>query len=284
MLGQRVASAVVGVPIILGVVALGGVGYAIALAFVLGIAALEYYAAVAPSFNPLAAETETKPRPGLALLLGQRPLGYLGAAFVALLVAAAHNGSDWWTGTLALAIFVTFLWLIGRGQVAAALQDWLIALGGVLYIGFLGSHLVLLRGLEDGRDWTMLAVFATFSADTAAYFVGRALGRRPLAPHISRGKTVEGSVGGFVAGALAVILLNWALGLRLSVGAIVPLALLLPLAAAAGDLGESLVKRGAGVKDASALVPGHGGFLDRLDSILFTTVLVYYYVVWAILP
>lgn len=284
MLGQRAASAAVGVPIILGVVALGGVGYAIALAFVLSIAALEYYAAVAPAANPVAAESETKTRPGLALLLGQRPLGYLGAALVALLVAAAHNGSDWWTATLALAIFVTFLWLIGRGQVAAALQEWLIALGGVLYIGFLGSHLVFLRGLENGRDWTMLAVFATFSADTAAYFVGRALGRRPLALHISRGKTVEGSLGGFVAGALAVVLLNWALGLRLSVGAIVPLALLLPLAAAVGDLGESLVKRGAGIKDASALVPGHGGFLDRLDSILFTTVLVYYYVVWVILP
>ncbi len=86
-------------------------------------------------------------------------------------------------------------------------------MGGVLYLGWLGSHLVLLRDLGDGRDWVYLAVFSTFACDTSAYFVGRAIGRHRLAPAISPGKTVEGSVAGLVFGAAAVILLNYFLGL-----------------------------------------------------------------------
>jgi len=289
MLAQRIATTIVGVPLILGLIALGGVGYAIALAFILSTAALEFYAAVShrPLTNSAVAEGEAEAEDQTAaagLFFGQRPLAYLGAGFVALLVAAAHNGSDWWTGALALMMFSAFLWLAWRGEVTAALQDWLVVLGGILYVGFLGSHLIFLRDLENGRDWTMLAIFATFAADTAAYFVGRAFGQKPLAPHISRGKTVEGTLGGFIAGALGVVFLNWVLGVRLDAAAILPLAILLPLTAAVGDLGESLVKRGAGIKDASVLVPGHGGLLDRLDSLLFTTVLVYYYVLWVVIP
>jgi phosphatidate cytidylyltransferase len=94
---------------------------------------------------------------------------------------------------------------------------------------------------------------------------------------------VEGSLGGLLAGALGDVLLNWVTWLRIDVGQVIGLALLLPLAALLGDLGESLVKRGAHVKDASAMVPGHGGFLDRLDSILFTVPLVYYYAIWVAL-
>lgn len=275
----RVASALIGVPVILAVIALGGFGFTIALGFVLVIATLEFYSLVAPAANPAVAELAPA---GLKRLFQQQPLGIIGAAFVALLVAAAHNGVDWWTGALALLVAVAFLWLVFRGQVEAALSDWLWATGGVLYVGFLGSHLVFLRALDDGRDWVILAVFATFATDTSAYFVGRFLGRTRLAPQISPGKTVEGSLGGLLAGALMVVLLNWSLGLRVDVGQIAPLAILLPVAAEVGDLAESLVKRGAGVKDAGVLIPGHGGFLDRLDSVLFTGVLVYYYVLWVV--
>ncbi|MFQ6019208.1 MAG: phosphatidate cytidylyltransferase [Dehalococcoidia bacterium] len=286
MLPQRVASAVVGVPVIIGIILLGGIGYSVALAFVLAVAALEFFAfLISPDSEPT-----TSPRPlasplsALERLLGQRPLGYIGAAFVALLVAAAHNGADWWTGALALAVAVTFLWLIWQGDTASGLRDWLTVVTGIVYIGFLGSHLVFLRALEGGRDWTLIAVFATFAADSAAYFVGHAFGRTKLAPRISPGKTVEGSIGGLLSGALAVLLLNWALDAGMDMGEAVPLALLLPIAATVGDLGESLMKRGAGVKDASAIVPGHGGFLDRLDSLLLSTVLVYYYLIWVVLP
>jgi phosphatidate cytidylyltransferase len=152
----------------------------------------------------------------------------------------------------------------------------------VAYVGLLGTHLIFLRDLHNGRDWVLLALFATFATDTAAYFVGKAIGERRLARHISPGKTVEGTAGGLICGALAVIALNWLLGLRIEADQVLGLALLLPLVAVIGDLGESLLKRGAGVKDASGLVPGHGGFLDRLDSILFCVPLLYYYILWVV--
>jgi phosphatidate cytidylyltransferase len=94
---------------------------------------------------------------------------------------------------------------------------------------------------------------------------------------------VEGSVAGLVFGAAAVILLNYFLGLRLEASLIIPLALLLPLAAQIGDLAESKLKRSMEIKDASQLVPGHGGLMDRLDSVLLTTIVVYYYVRWVVL-
>jgi phosphatidate cytidylyltransferase len=175
-------------------------------------------------------------------------------------------------------IFVTL-----AGDPSTGLQRWLWVVGGVLYLGWLGSHLVLLREAPDGRDWVLLALFTTFTTDTSSYFVGRALGRRPLASRISPGKTVEGAVGGLLFGLAAALLLNYFLGLRLEAALIVPVAVLLPLAAELGDLAESLLKRGMQVKDASPLIPGHGGLMDRLDSLIFTGVVLYYYLLW-ILP
>ncbi|MEE8346094.1 MAG: phosphatidate cytidylyltransferase, partial [Dehalococcoidia bacterium] len=154
--------------------------------------------------------------------------------------------------------------------------------GGLLYVGFLGSHLIFLRDAPNGSDWVLLVLLATFATDTAAYIVGRLIGRTKISPAISPGKTLEGSLGGLVAGAAAVLVLNWALDA--GAGAeIVLLALLLPVFAQFGDLAESLIKRGGGVKDASRVIPGHGGFLDRLDSLLFTVPLVYYFLTWVIL-
>ena len=280
MLPQRVANAVIGVPAIIAVIWAGGAWFSVVLGIVLFIAALEFYAAVAPApanatlvENPLAAISPVR----LPRLLNQRPLGLMGAAFTALLVAAAHHGDDWWAGALALAAVVPFLWLILRGDRERALPDWLHTVGGVVYIGWLGSHLVFLRHLDNGRDWAYLALFATFANDTSAYFVGRAFGRTKLVPRISPGKTVEGSLGGILFGALSLVLLNYALDLGVDIWPLIPLAVLVPVAAQLGDLAESLIKRGAGVKDASVLVPGHGGVLDRLDSVLFVVPLVYYY-------
>jgi len=286
MLPQRVATAIIGVPAILAVIWAGGAWFSVVLGILLFIAALEFYAAVAPAptnatlvENPLAAISPVR----LPRLLNQQPLGLMGAAFVALLVAAAHHGGDWWAGTLALAAVLPFLWLILHGDTERALPDWLHTVGGVLYIGWLGSHLVLLRQLDNGQDWVYLTVFATFANDTSAYFVGRAIGRTKLIPRISPGKTVEGSLGGILFGALGLVLLNWALGLRVDAWPLIPLAVLVPVAAQLGDLAESLVKRGAGVKDAGAVLPGHGGLLDRLDSVLFVVPVVYYYALWVIL-
>jgi len=287
MLLQRVATSIIGVPVIVALIWLGGTWYSVAVAFFLVVAALEFYAAVAPasSANPTLAENPLAALSPLRLprLLNQRPLGLMGVAFVALLVAGAHNGGDWWAGAMALAAVLPLLWLTLTGDVDRALGDWLWTVGGVVYIGWLGSHLEFLRHLSNGRDWVFLAVFATFANDTSAYLVGHALGRTKLVPHISPGKTVEGSLGGLLFGALGLVVLNYALGLRLDAAAIVPLAFLVPLAAQLGDLAESLIKRGAHVKDASVVVPGHGGVLDRLDSVLFVVPVVYYYAIWVVL-
>lgn len=286
MLLQRVVTSVVGVPVIILLIWAGGAWYSVALGFFLVVAALEFYAAVSPTptnptllENPLAAVSPLRvPR-----LLNQRPLSLIGVASIILLVAGAHHGFDWWAGALALAAFLPFLWLILHTEPESALLDWLRTVGAVLYIGWLGTHLVPLRQLGSDGDWVFLAVFATFANDTGAYFVGRAVGRTKLTPHISPGKTVEGSLGGLFFGALGVVLLNYALGLRVDIWPLIPLCVLAPLAAQLGDLAESLVKRGARVKDASVLVPGHGGILDRLDSILFVVPVVYYYTRFVIL-
>jgi phosphatidate cytidylyltransferase len=286
MLPLRVATALVGVPVVIALICWGDAGYSVAVGVILAVAALEFYAAVAPAStnpslteNPLAALAR---RP-LPRLLNQRPLGLLGAALVALLVAGAHHGADWWTGALALAAVLPSLWLIARGETERGLNDWLVVVGGVLYVGWLGSYLIPLRQLDEDGQWVFLAVFAAFANDTGAYFVGMALGRTPLAPRISPSKTVEGSLGGLICGAVAVPALSYALGLDIDAALLIPLAVLVPVAAQLGDLAESLLKRSAGVKDAGVLVPGHGGVLDRLDSLLFVVPMVYYYALWVIL-
>jgi phosphatidate cytidylyltransferase len=281
MLLLRVLTAVVGIPVIIAVTLIGGVLFAAVAAAILALAVLEFYAATDP-------ETETtsprqpRLRRSTPSLFGQRLPAFAGAAAVAVLVAGAYEGLDELTGALALSVAAVFLLLIVQGDPQAGLRDWVWALGGVAYVGFLGAHLVLLRELTDDGEWVFVAVFATFAADTAAYFVGRAIGSRQITPAISAGKTLEGSVAGFIAGVPAVFGLVWLTGLDVGELKLAPLALLLPLVAIVGDLAESLIKRGAGIKDASELVPGHGGLLDRLDSLLFTVPLVYYFVIWVL--
>jgi len=272
MLPQRVAVSIVGIPVVIALTLLGGPAFTVVAALVLVIAALEFYAATDPSST--AGQSRT--------LRDQRLPGLIGAAGVALLVAAADNGFDWWARALTLLVILPFLPPILRGETTTGLRDWLWALGGLIYLGFLGSHFVFLRDAPNGRDWVLLALLATFATDTSSYFVGQLVGRTKITPAISPGKTLEGSLAGFAGGVAAVLVLNWALDA--GAGAeIIPLALLLPLVAQLGDLAESLIKRGAGVKDASRFIPGHGGFLDRLDSLLFTIPLVYYYLTWVVL-
>ena len=145
----------------------------------------------------------------------------------------------------------------------------------LLYCGALPATLVLTRDVDAGREWVYLGLLSTFAVDTGAYTTGKVIGRHRMAPRISPGKTWEGAVGGYVAGAGACLALNRVLDTGVSTATLLPLAMALPLAAQAGDLFESWMKRRMGVKDASGLLPGHGGFLDRLDSVLFVMPLVY---------
>lgn len=281
MLLQRLVTAAVGLPVVIAVVLAGGALYAAVVALILAVATLEFAAAAAPTLSQRGL-ARAEIRPAFQRLLAQQPLAYVAVGLVGLMAAAAYNGADWWAGSLVLGVFLALLWLIITAEREAVLDDWLWVVGALAYIGFLGTHLVLLREVDNGRDWVLLALLSTFATDTAAYFCGKTFGRHKLAPRTSPGKTVEGTIGGLIAGALMLVFFNWALGVDMGAAEVAGLALLLPIVAVIGDLGESLLKRGAGIKDASALVPGHGGFLDRLDSVLFCIPLVYYYLLWVV--
>jgi phosphatidate cytidylyltransferase len=151
---------------------------------------------------------------------------------------------------------------------------------GVLYIPFLGSHLIALRtGFEPALSAHLLSFFflVLMGADAGAYYTGRALGKHKLAPTISPGKTWEGVVGGIVAALAMGALAHFWFFRELPLKFILPLAVVMTVLGIFGDLAESALKRGAGAKDAAKLLPGHGGLLDRLDSLLFNAPLLYYF-------
>jgi phosphatidate cytidylyltransferase len=147
-----------------------------------------------------------------------------------------------------------------------------------LYIGLTLSCLLLTRALPDGEFLVFFVVLVTWAGDTGAYILGKTMGRRPLAPVISPKKTVEGFLGGIIlALVVAVVSRLWFLPSVTLMDAAV-LAILLTSAGLLGDLAESAVKRSVNQKDSGSLIPGHGGMLDRLDSLLFTAPCFYYYV------
>ena len=155
--------------------------------------------------------------------------------------------------------------------------EWAWTLAGVFLIGWTLRHAVLLRGQEDGREWLLTAVILTFAIDTGAYALGKALGRRKLAPTISPSKTWEGAIGAMLVGAGAAVAITKGFDLDIHVWQSVVLGLLVGFFAQVGDLAESMLKRAADAKDAGSLIPGHGGILDRLDSLIPAIVVVYYF-------
>jgi phosphatidate cytidylyltransferase len=151
---------------------------------------------------------------------------------------------------------------------------------GVLYVVLLGGHLVALRtGFEERLSAHLLSFFflVLMGADTGAYYVGRAIGKHKLAPNISPGKTWEGVAGGLAAALALAVLAHFWFFKELPLKWALPLAAVMAALGILGDLTESALKRGAGAKDAAKLLPGHGGALDRLDSLLFNAPLVYYF-------
>ncbi len=187
-----------------------------------------------------------------------------------------------WPGLLPLVISlaVAGLLVVGLARARAPGPFWGSAaqtLLGVLYIGWLLGHAIWLRDLPRGVAYVFLLVWVTWWGETAAYFVGGAIGRRKLSPTLSPGKTVEGAVAQLLISiAAALVAAAWflpALGVRhaATIGA------LLGVVGQVGDLTESALKRAARAKDAGFLIPGHGGLLDRLDSLLFNVPALYYY-------
>ena len=153
---------------------------------------------------------------------------------------------------------------------------------GVLYIALLGTHLVLIRtGFEPQLSAHLLSFFflVLMGSDSGAYYVGRAIGKHKLAPSISPGKTWEGVAGGIAAALGMAVLAHYWFFRELPLKWILPLALTMSIVGIFGDLVESALKRSASAKDAANILPGHGGLLDRLDSLLFNAPLLYYFAI-----
>lgn len=151
---------------------------------------------------------------------------------------------------------------------------------GVLYVVLLGGHLVALRMLENQQLAAHLLFFfflIIMGSDTGAYYTGRAFGRHKLAPGVSPGKTWEGAVGGMLASLLMAVAAHYWFFPELSLKAALPLAAVMNVFGVIGDLTESALKRGTGAKDTAQILPGHGGLLDRLDSLLFNAPVIYYF-------
>ena len=179
---------------------------------------------------------------------------------------------------VSIAAALSLAWMAWRSQRGSALRAWGVAAGAALYMGGLLFHAPLLRALDQGREWVFFLLIVTFAADTCAFVAGRTLGNRPLAPSISPTKTWEGALGGVIGALVASVAAVYALGLDTNAGLAVLLGALMGAAGQLGDLTESRLKRLAGAKDSGWLLPGHGGVLDRLDSIAFNLVVVYYFV------
>jgi phosphatidate cytidylyltransferase len=250
MLSKRLLSAAVLIPIVGLCVYWGGVAFFALVCLAALLAAYEY----------------------LKIMRAQSwmPSYLLGLACVALFMPYG----------LALIPIITLSVEVFSGNTPNALVRWALLMGLSLYVGYLASLFVRLRALPDGMYWLIVALVSTWICDSAAYFVGRSLGKRKLCPNISPKKTWEGAIAGLVAGVITVVLLGWwlldlALGWGLLAGAV------LVFGATVGDLAESVIKRQVGIKDSSNLIPGHGGMLDRIDSLLFVVPLMYLIVLLA---
>lgn len=266
----RVASAIVGVPLVLAAVWFGPPWLTLLAAAAAALGALEFYR--------LAEGREA------------RPAAALGVMWTLLFIVAGHQGGGLTPLVLLGGGAAAFAWhqavrlrplaaLTASGEgprdFRDAVSDFAYTAAGALYLGWPLSLALVLWEDYQGPEWVLVVILGAFATDTGAFFTGRAIGRRPLAPAISPGKTQEGAVGGFLAGVAAVVGLALLLDLPLSIQQAIVLGALVAVAGQVGDLVESKIKRSAGAKDAGGLIPGHGGMLDRLDSVVFVIVVVY---------
>ncbi len=259
MLVQWVVSAAVLAPLLILAVRAGGPWFLALAAVASALANWEFYSLLQRS--------------------GYLPLWPFGLALsIAFIVDAYWLPGQIASPALALAVTLSLLYLVARQRTDRGLLDWALTWVPPLYAGFLLAFLVSLRLFPSGDRWIYLVLAVTWATDTAAYFTGRAVGRRRFFPRISPHKTLEGAAGGVVGGTLAGTLLAWYFG-----GDTPPFlafAVVASVAAVAGDLAESLMKRQLQTKDASRLIPGHGGILDRMDSMLFVGVVAHFWALW----
>ena len=218
----------------------------------------------------------------------------LGALWVVALVLGSQAASGLNNfllisgGILAAGSFIVLLWLVAYYTGGRYLTAVAYLVGGPIFVGFLLGHTVALRNIGEsgdvGRDWLLLALLVVFAADTGAFLLGRTFGKHLLAPSISPNKTWEGAVGGLVWAVVAAIVLGLLFDVSTPRWQLAVIGATVGVLSQWGDLFESKVKRVSDVKDAGSLIPGHGGVLDRLDSVVVAIPAVYYLLVTVFEP
>ena len=266
-MNQRVASALIAVPLVLLVIVLGRL----------------YLAGTLLVFGVLAVGEFFK----LAEFSGYSPLSSVGITGVVAFVILGYLGLEHAIGlVLAGIIFASLFWhaVVLEGQNSIA--NSAVTLLGSVYAGLpmaTGFMLRYLGGAEAGFGYFLTAMLTIWATDIGAYYGGRAFGRRKLAPKVSPNKTCEGAIAGLACGVVTGIVVRW-LGVYLmwwpgiGLGHSLALAVMTSICGQIGDLAESAFKRNAEVKDSGSFLPGHGGVLDRIDSLLIAVPVVYYYV------
>ena len=261
---QRIITAVIALPILILCVLYASQGLFAGLLFVIsGLALREFYHMALPAERRL--ESSLSIVAGILCCLG---------------IVYAASPSALLLSIVLPFLLLTLVFLFRFQDMHKVSRDLAVSLFGLLYIPVLLAHMALLRALPDGRNWVFLVLLVVMTSDTMAYFIGMKFGRCSLYEAVSPKKTVEGSIAGLVGSVLGAAIckcwffpgLSWldVMLIGIAVGAFSQL----------GDLVESLLKRSFGVKDSGSLIPGHGGMLDRLDSLLFAFPLTYYYAIW----
>jgi phosphatidate cytidylyltransferase len=211
-----------------------------------------------------------------------RTAGAVSAAFLFLAVAVPEAGFP--PALPAVTVVIAAAALSRAGTMPASVPAAAATLFAAAYVGALGGTIAFLRAVQPASEgaWRVMLLLAiVMSSDTFAYFAGSAFGRHKLAPLVSPGKTIEGLGGGLMGGVVAALLVS-RFGLPdIPLVAAVVLGIVVAGVGVVGDLVESLLKRWSGVKDSGRLFPGHGGMLDRLDSLLFGAPVLYYYFLYA---
>ena len=268
MLVKRIATAAIGIPFSIFAINYGSWVYGITISFFAIVAWYEY--------------SNMIPRDK------GNPAFWTGALGIAFFLGCAWQGSPFETVAVITALTLVITARMVFAFHSFSLTDAALSLLGVVYVGFTFSHLLLLRYIDTahaglpahslpyGAVFIWIAFLGTWASDTFAYFVGSAWGRTKLCPDISPSKTREGAAGGLVGSVVTVIVFGSMYHIPLY--HLVALGFVVGIAAPVGDLVESAIKRAAGVKDSGRFFPGHGGVLDRFDSIMFAVPAVYYYV------
>ena len=254
---KRVITAVVGVPVLLLLIYLGGIAFAALVAVLMCAGTYEFYQMV------------RKERTFL--------LGAVLSSEAVMLIGVYLEWKTWASVGLMCAFLLIFIYAILHFP-HINLNDMAVNFLAVLYIGWTLARLIAIEQLPYGTTMLFYLFVAIWCSDTGAYFAGRFLGRHKLAPHVSPHKTIEGAVGGVVATVVVLFLVNMYFQLC-AVEEIIILGIVLSIVGQIGDLVESMFKRFLEVKDSGNILPGHGGVLDRFDSLIMAAPFLYYTIV-----